>query len=535
MMKKLKTIAQIKDVELFRKRILACVKKDNSTGCWLWTGSKNHDGYGSYSFERATWSAHRAMYELFHGEIIPGEHNGKWWVLHKCDNPSCVNPEHLYVGSAKDNAKDMADRCRMRLGRRPLSEFYGRKIDPNKKHGTVYYEINGEIKPLRELAEEHNINTCTLDRRLSEGWPEADLFKPANLHNRHMNKRGFTTYKRFSGVAEVESYIKNKAPAICGSQGLEISPKPNEKRTMNTIAVIEAVSTSEIQFHGQSLVTALASGIVYVAMKPIVDNLGMSWSTQIRKLNENKDKYNCVHMNMVAVDKKFRDVLCIPLKKLNGWLFSINPSKVRDDIRDKLIAYQEECFCVLHEYWTTGEVKNKRNGQKILPGKITIEQQEAIKQLVMTRGKALPKEKQAKAMITMWSSLKNHFGCTYKEIGSDKFTEALSLAARVPLEGEYIPKQDALPEPVGITFTEDEALALVTMCNAANFAQQEAKAMYPAFVEFGSRFTGSIYDIAHSNGIFVRNGTKVLMDKLSGLRLSGKAWTGALNRLTMNA
>ncbi|WNP29342.1 ORF6N domain-containing protein [Morganella morganii] len=187
-------------------------------------------------------------------------------------------------------------------------------------------------------------------------------------------------------------------------------------------------------------------------------------------------------------------------------------------------------------YFCKKEVaENKRKGQKALPGKITAEQQEAIKQLVMTRGKALPKEKQAKAMITMWSSLKRHFGCTYKEIGSDKFTEALSLAARVPLEGEYIPAQESLPEPVGITFTEDEALALVTMCNAANFAQQEAKAMYPAFVEFGSRFTGSIYDIAHSNGIFVRNGTKVLMDKLSGLRLSGKAWTGALNRLTINA
>lgn len=216
---------------------------------------------------------------------------------------------------------------------------------------------------------------------------------------------------------------------------------------MTSIAIIEAVNTSAVQFKGQPVITAMAAGVVYVAMKPIVENLGMSWSTQLRKLNENKDKYNCAHMNMVAMDKKLRDVLCIPLKKLNGWLFSINPSKVRDDIRDKLITYQEECFCVLYEYWTTGEVKNKRKAQKTLPGKITAEQQEAIKQLVMTRGKALPKEKQAKAMITMWSSLKSHFGCTYKEIGSDKFTEALSLAARVPLEGEYIPAQEALPVP----------------------------------------------------------------------------------------
>ncbi|EOC2277504.1 hypothetical protein ACI1O1_004622, partial [Escherichia coli] len=75
-------------------------------------------------------------------------------------------------------------------------------------------------------------------------------------------------------------------------------------------------------------------------------------------------------------------------------------------------------------------------------GKITKEQQEAIKQLVMSRGQSLPKEKQAKAMITMWSSLKSHFGCSYKEISEEQFTEALSLAARIPLEGEFIGKSE---------------------------------------------------------------------------------------------
>ncbi len=134
----------------------------------------------------------------------------------------------------------------------------------------------------------------------------------------------------------------------------------------------------------------------------------------------------------------------------------------------------------------------------------------------------------------IWKHVHAEFGVQHiNELLPEQIPLAISYLDA--LEGEYIPKRDALPEPVGITFTEDETLVLVTMCNAANFAQQEAKAMYPAFVDFGSRFTGTIYDIAHSNGIFVRNGTKVLMDKLSGLRLSGKAWTGALNRLTMNA
>lgn len=216
---------------------------------------------------------------------------------------------------------------------------------------------------------------------------------------------------------------------------------------MNSIAILEAVNTSYVPFNGQQIITAMAAGVAYVAMKPIVENLGMSWSTQQTKLMKQISKFNCVHMNMVAADGKLRKLLCLPLKKLNGWLFSINPEKVRADIRDKLIQYQEECFSVLHDYWTKGYVVNPRKAKKALPGKITTEQQEAIKQLVMSRGQSLPKEKQAKAMITMWSSLKSHFGCSYKEISEEQFTEALSLAARVPLEGEFIGKQEELPAP----------------------------------------------------------------------------------------
>ncbi|ENB3377615.1 phage antirepressor N-terminal domain-containing protein [Escherichia coli] len=216
---------------------------------------------------------------------------------------------------------------------------------------------------------------------------------------------------------------------------------------MNSIAILEAVNTSYVPFNGQQILTAVAAGVTYVAMRQIVENIGIDWTGQSVKLRKMKDKFNCRDISMVAADGKLRKLLCISLKKLNGWLFSINPEKVRADIRDKLIQYQEECFSVLHDYWTKGHVFNPRKAKKALPGKITTEQQEAIKQLVMSRGQSLPKEKQAKAMITMWSSLKSHFGCSYKEISEEQFTEALSLAARVPLEGEFIGKQEELPAP----------------------------------------------------------------------------------------
>lgn len=222
------------------------------------------------------------------------------------------------------------------------------------------------------------------------------------------------------------------------------------KTDMNSISVIEAINSTSLEFHGQQIITAMFEGVAYVAMRPIVENIGIDWAGQSVKLNKQKDKFGCCD---IATPSKggIQKMLCIPLKKLNGWLFSINPSKVRADIRNKLIQYQEECFTVLHDYWTKGDAVNSRK-KKAQQGKLTIEQQETIKQLVLTRGKSVPHEHQGKATITLWSALKSHFGCSYKEIAEEKFTEALSLAARIPIEGEFIgkaPLQNNLPAICG--------------------------------------------------------------------------------------
>ncbi|MBG5894864.1 phage antirepressor N-terminal domain-containing protein [Providencia rettgeri] len=203
---------------------------------------------------------------------------------------------------------------------------------------------------------------------------------------------------------------------------------------------MNTISTINVPFHGDNLYVVNYNGEPHVPMKPIVEGMGLDWKSQFSKIKSRFSK----GMVEITIPTKGgeQSMICLALRKLAGWLHTISPNKVKPEIRDKVIQYQEECDDVLYEYWTTGEVKAKPRKQvKQIAGRITSEQQEAIKQLVLNRGKALPKDKQAKAMITMWSSLKSHFGCTYKEIDSDKFTEALSLAARVPLEGEYLPKQ----------------------------------------------------------------------------------------------
>lgn len=93
---------------------------DKSGDCWIWTGSRAKGDYGSYFFQpepRKTRrvSAHRTAYAIEHGEA-PG---GDRCVLHRCDNPPCVNPAHLFLGTHDDNMDDMTAK-----GRRPAGEAH---------------------------------------------------------------------------------------------------------------------------------------------------------------------------------------------------------------------------------------------------------------------------------------------------------------------------------------------------------------------------------------------------------------------------
>lgn len=77
-------------------------------GCWLWIGHLHGHGYGHFKDKGRFYCAHRFAYQLVSGhELKPGE-----FVLHTCDTPACVRPDHLYVGTIKDNGRDMAVRGR---------------------------------------------------------------------------------------------------------------------------------------------------------------------------------------------------------------------------------------------------------------------------------------------------------------------------------------------------------------------------------------------------------------------------------------
>ena len=83
------------------------INKNSNTGCWIFTGSCSANGYGKICVRYKTISTHRYSYIKYVGPIPEG-----LLVLHKCDTPSCVNPEHLFLGTQSDNMKDMYSKKR---------------------------------------------------------------------------------------------------------------------------------------------------------------------------------------------------------------------------------------------------------------------------------------------------------------------------------------------------------------------------------------------------------------------------------------
>lgn len=126
--------------------------KKNKVGCWEWAGSivKTRGGYGRFHANGKSYRAHRLSWQIYKGQW-PGD----LFVCHKCDNPKCVRPSHLFLGTTDDNMRDMVSKGRkpsQRGEKHPSNKLSQRDvIDIRRKHaaGVSQADLHREYKVSR--------------------------------------------------------------------------------------------------------------------------------------------------------------------------------------------------------------------------------------------------------------------------------------------------------------------------------------------------------------------------------------------------
>lgn len=106
------------------------------------------------------------------------------------------------------------------------------------------------------------------------------------------------------------------------------------------------------KINGVDIVTVERDGEIFVPIKPICEAIGIDFASQYRKLqSEDILSASVVIMTMVAADDSSREMVCLPLKFIYGWLFTINPGKVAPEARETVSRYRRECYDVLYDHF----------------------------------------------------------------------------------------------------------------------------------------------------------------------------------------
>jgi hypothetical protein len=128
---------------------------DSSGECWLWLGKKNSDGYGELEINKRTVKAHRYAFQQVSGKSIPSHLE----VCHTCDQPACVRPAHLFLGTHSDNMIDMTNKGR---GKQP--NLRGEECGASKLTESQVRSIRADTRSQRAIAADYGVRQNLVSR-----------------------------------------------------------------------------------------------------------------------------------------------------------------------------------------------------------------------------------------------------------------------------------------------------------------------------------------------------------------------------------
>jgi hypothetical protein len=159
-----------------REKFLAKVCRDAASGCWLWRGMVTSDGYGVAFIAGKRQAAHRAAWMLFCNPIPLG-----MAICHKCDVRACVNPDHLFVGTAADNAQDRVNKDRTPRGER----HFGHKLTAEQV-GRIRIMLAEDRMFLSEIASQFGVSPGTIHGiKKGRTWREVEARPSVNAEQIH--------------------------------------------------------------------------------------------------------------------------------------------------------------------------------------------------------------------------------------------------------------------------------------------------------------------------------------------------------------
>ena len=199
-----------------------------------------------------------------------------------------------------------------------------------------------------------------------------------------------------------------------------------------------ANALTTVDFHGQPLLVTLIGGKPAVALRSVCDALGLDWQAQLQRIKRHPVLAEGVVITTTPSPGGPQQATCLPLDKLNGWLFGISASRAKPELRERLIQYQRECFDVLARHFGAAHPIP----YSVAPSQtLSAEQAQTLRDMLQNAAQRLPKEKQGAFMVQGWSKLKAHFRVDYRHIPAAQFADAACLLAR------HISEAPALPAP----------------------------------------------------------------------------------------